>query len=78
MEESESESVHKIINEEKGAIDEIEHEEPTVTDNPVVKEPIYFNLFECGKNIFKRLDAMCKRACMATSRETTIRKCIIL
>ena len=39
-------------------------------DDPiVVKEPIYFNIFECGKNILNRLDAMCKRACMATPRD---------
>ena len=40
-----------------------------VTDNPVVKEPIYFNLFECGKNISNIIDATCKRACMASSRD---------
>ena len=44
-EESESESVHKIINKEKYAIGETKHEEPLVTENPVVKEGIYFNLF---------------------------------
>ena len=30
----------------KYAIDETEYEEPLVTDNPVINEPIYFNLFE--------------------------------
>ena len=40
-----------------------------VTDNPVIKEPRYFNIFECGKKILNRLDAMCEQACMATSRE---------
>ena len=49
MEEIKSKSVQKNINEEKDAIDETEHEDTLVTDNPVVKEPIYFNLFECGK-----------------------------
>ena len=39
-----------------------------VTDNPVINEPIYFNLFECGKNILNRLDATCEQACMITSR----------
>ena len=33
------------------------------------KETIYFNLFECGKNILNGLDATCKRAYMATSRD---------
>ena len=61
-EESESESVHKSINtnKEKYAIDETEHEEPLVKDNPVIDEPIYFNLFKCGNNILNKLDAMCE------------------
>ena len=33
----------------KYSIDETKHEEPLVTDNPVIKQPNYFNLFECGK-----------------------------
>ena len=39
-------------------------------DNPVINEPIYFNLFKCGKYLLNRLDASCKQACMATSRES--------
>ena len=39
-----------------------------VTDNPVVKEPRYLNLFECGENILNRIDATRKQACMVTSR----------
>ena len=58
-EESESESVHKSINKEKYAIDESDHEEPLVTDNPVVKDPRYFKLLKCGNNILNRLDATC-------------------
>ena len=44
MEESESENVHKSINtnKEKDTIDETEHEEPLVTDNPGTNEPSYF------------------------------------
>ena len=38
-------------------------------DNTSVKEPIYFKIFEGGKNLLKNLDARCKRACMATSRD---------
>ena len=68
MWESRPESFHKIINKEKYSIYEIEHEEPLVTDNPVIKEPSYFKLFECGKNLLNRLDATCERACMVTSR----------
>ena len=50
-EESEPESIHKTINtnKEKYAIDETDHEKTLVTDNTVKNEPIYFNLFECGK-----------------------------
>ena len=40
-----------------------------VTNNQVINEPIYFNLFECGKNLLNKLDATCKGACMATSRD---------
>ena len=53
----------------KYAINETENDEPLVTDNPVIKEPIYFKLFECGKDILNRLDATCERAFMTTSRE---------
>ena len=69
--ESESESVHKSINknEEKYVIDETEHEEPLRIDNQVMNGPSYFSLFKCGKNLLNRLDARCKQACMATSRE---------
>ena len=50
-EESEPESVHKIININKGkyAIDETDHEAPPVTDYPVINEPSFFNLFKCRK-----------------------------
>ena len=69
-EESESESVHKSINinKEKDAIDETQDEEYLATHNPVINKPIYFNLFEWGKNILKNIDATCKQACMETSR----------
>ena len=71
MEESGSEIVHQSINtnKEKYAIDETEHENPLVTDNPVINDLSYLNLFECGKNIFYMLDAMCRRVCVATSRD---------
>ena len=58
----------KIINEGKDAKNKKEHEEPLVTYNSVVKEPSYFNLFKCGKNLLSRLDAACEKACMETSR----------
>ena len=45
-----------------------------VTDNPVIKEPSYFNIFECGKTILNKLDATFKRACMATSRDKNYTK----
>ena len=61
-EESESERIHKSINrnKEKYAINETEHEKPSVTENPVINETRFFNLFEWGKNLLNKLDAMCK------------------
>ena len=50
-------------------MDETEHEETPVTYNPFIKDPSYFNLFECGKNLLNRLYATCKRSCMETSRD---------
>ena len=59
-EESKSKRVHKSINKnkEKYVIDEKKDEEPSVTDNPVINEPIYFNLFGCGINPLNKIDAM--------------------
>ena len=60
------ESVHKITNKnkEKDAIYEIDDEEPFVTDNPVINEQRYFNLFECGKKLLNKSYSTCKLACM--------------
>ena len=70
MEERKSKSVHKSINKNfKKSIDETEYEEPLVTDNPVIDEPSYFNIFGCGKKLLNKLNTTCKRACMTTSRE---------
>ena len=61
-EDSKSESTHKSINTNKVkyAIDETENEEPLVTYNPVINEPSYFNLLECGKTFLNKLDATCE------------------
>ena len=40
-----------------------------VTDNPVINEPRYFNIFESGKNHLNSIDATCERACMETSKD---------
>ena len=53
----------------KYANNESDHEEPTVTNYPVVKEPSYFNIFEYGKNILNKFDATCKQSYMATPRD---------
>ena len=66
MEESESECAHQSVNKEKYANNEAEYEEPTVTDDPVVKETRYFNIFECTRNILNNIEATCEQACMAT------------
>ena len=70
-EERESESVQKSINtnKEKYAIDETEDDEILVTDNPVINEPRYFNLFLCGEIFLNNLDATCEIACMSTSKD---------
>ena len=65
-EENESECVHKSVNKWKDANNEASNEEPKVTNDPFIKEPSYFNIFGCGKNILNKLDATCKRVCMAT------------
>ena len=65
--ESESKFVHKSVNKEKYAKIEAELEEPLFMDNTIVKEPRYFNIFKCVRNLLKNLDATCKRACMANS-----------
>ena len=49
-------------NKEKDANNEAEHEEPRVKDDQVVKYLIYFNIFECGKNLLNKLDASCERS----------------
>ena len=50
-------------------MNEAKHEENLVTYNPVVKDTIYFNLFQCGKNILNSLHTTCEKACMENSRE---------
>ena len=62
-------TIHNGINEGKYSDHETEHEEPSVKDIPVVKEPSYFNLFKYGKNRLNRLDMTCKQVCMVTSRD---------
>ena len=59
-EESGSEIVHQSINtnKEKYTIDETEHDEPLVTDNLVINDMSYLNLFECNREIFYMIDAM--------------------
>ena len=72
MEESKSEIVHKSINtnKEKYAIDETKYEEHLVTENLVINDLIYFNLFKCGKTFSDNVYATCERACMETSKDT--------
>ena len=76
IDESESEIFHKSINtnKEKDTIYETEDEETLVTDNPVINEPRYFNIFECGKNLLNKLDAKRKQECTATSKDKYYRE----
>ena len=50
-------------------MDETEDEEPPVTDNTVINEMSYFNLFKCGKNFLNKIDATREQACMETSKD---------
>ena len=42
-----------------------EHKEPSVTD----KVTIYFNIYECGRNLLDRLEVTYQRAFMATPKD---------
>ena len=55
----------KNINKQKYAKSETDYEEYLVTD----EVPSYFNIFECGRNILKRIDVTYEQACMATTKE---------
>ena len=54
------------INKQKGARNETEYEESSVTD----EVPRYFNIYEYGRIILNRLDMMFERSCMATTKGT--------
>ena len=53
---------HKSINTKKGkySIDETKDGEPLDTDNPVINEQIYSNIFKYGKRVLNNLDAKCE------------------
>ena len=51
-----------------------EHKEPSVNE----KLKIYFNIFECGRNILDRIDVTYQRSFMATPKENSIMRCWIL
>ena len=63
--ENESGCVHKNINKQKGTNNEAEYEEYSVTD----KLPSYFKIFECGKNLLRRIDLTYERVCVFTQKE---------
>ena len=52
----------------KNTNNETDNEKTLVKNSSVVREKIYFNLLDCGKNILNRLYATCERACMEHSR----------
>ena len=59
----------KINKQRKDANNEADHEESMVLDDTiVVKEPIYFNIFKCGKNQLNRIAVTYEQACMETPR----------
>ena len=67
--ESKSEFAHNNIEKEKDANNEAEYEEPPVTYDPVFNMPNYFNILKCGNNLFNKLDATYKQACMVTPKD---------
>ena len=64
-----NQNASKQILTQKNAKNEAEYEKPSVIYYPVVKEPSFFTIFECGKNILNRLQVMYEQACMATLRD---------
>ena len=64
--EKKSKTIYIIVNTSKvkDAINETKNEETLVTDNSVINDPIYFKLFECGKNFMKNIDAEYEQLCM--------------
>ena len=58
----------------KDANNEAEHEELSSMDNSFVKDPEYFNIFECVNNILNKIDATREWACMATPRDRYYRR----
>ena len=65
MEEDESECAHKNINKQKGANNETEYEEYSVTREVLS----YCNIFARNRNILNRLDVKYEQACMDTTKE---------
>ena len=72
--ESESNIVNKILSQNNSAdvpdnaITELKdeaHKEPSVTE----KGTIYFNIFECGRNLLDKIDVTYQQAFMATSAQ---------
>ena len=63
-----SKSVHVSINRNvlKDVMNETNDSETSVTDNPFINAPIYFELFDCGKIFLKNIDATCEQAYMST------------
>ena len=44
-------------------------EGPLVSDISLIKAPRYFKIFECGKDLFKNLDATYECACMENAKD---------
>ena len=64
MEEDKSEWVHKNINKQKTVKIEAEYEESSVSNEVL----IYFNIFECDRDILNRIEVTYEQVCMATPR----------
>ena len=56
MDESESKSAHEInISVNKSEVKDTKYEEPPVTYHSVINSPVYFKMFKCGKELFRKL-----------------------
>ena len=56
-------------------MDETEHAKPSITNNPFINEPRYFNLFECGKTSWTILVPRANKRAWKPQRTSTISKC---
>ena len=65
-----NQNAFNCLNKQKGAKNETEYEESSVTDDV----PSYLNIFKCGRKLLNRLDVTHEQVCMATTKEKYFEK----